>query len=154
MTEHKLQVEAIARGTVIDHIPGGMGIRILKFFQLTDQQQPITVGLNLRSKQQHKKDIIKVENTLFTVEQANQLALFAKDATINVIDDYQVVEKFKVTLPDAVNGVLSCPNSNCISHDEPVASCFYVKVNQSDTVTLKCHYCEKSFAQNLFSELN
>lgn len=152
MTDHKLQVEAIAQGTVIDHIPAGMGIRILKFFQLTDQDQPITVGLNLRSKQQQQKDIIKVENTVFSVEQANQLALFAKDATINVIDDYQVVEKYRVNLPEAVNAVLSCPNSNCISHDEPVDSRFYVK-EATDEVSLKCHYCEKSFSQTLFSEL-
>lgn len=152
MTDHKLQVEAIAQGTVIDHIPAGMGIRILKFFQLTDQQQPITVGLNLRSKQSQQKDIIKVENTVFTVEQANQLALFAKGATINVIDDYQVVEKYRVSLPEAVNAVLSCPNSNCISHDEPVDSRFYVKEGEQE-VTLKCHYCEKSFSQKLFSEL-
>lgn len=152
MTEHKLQVEAISRGTVIDHIPSGMGIRILKFFQLTDQQEPITVGLNLRSKQQSQKDIIKVENTVFSVEQANQLALFAKDATINVIDDYQVVEKYRVSLPDAVNAVLSCPNSNCISHDEPVDSRFYVKGGKKE-VSLKCHYCEKTFSQSLFNEL-
>lgn len=152
MTDRKLQVEAISHGTVIDHIPAGMGIRILKFFQLTHQQQPITVGLNLRSKQQSQKDIIKVENTVFTVEQANQLALFAQNATINVIDDYQVVEKYHVELPEAVNAVLSCPNSNCISRDEPVNSRFYVKEKLSE-IALKCHYCEKTFAQKLFSEL-
>lgn len=152
MTDRKMQVEAISQGTVIDHIPSGMGIRILKFFQLTDQQEPITVGLNLRSKHQCQKDIIKVENTVFSVEQANQLALFAKNATINVIDDYKVVEKYTVSLPDAVNTVLSCPNSNCISHHEPVASRFYVKEGK-DEVALKCHYCEKTFSQSLFSEL-
>ncbi|MCM2679873.1 aspartate carbamoyltransferase regulatory subunit [Echinimonas agarilytica] len=153
MAEHKLQVEAIERGTVIDHIPAGMGIRILKFFQLTQQQDAITVGLNLRSKHSSsKKDIIKVENTIFDVQQANQLALFAKDATINVIDDYDVVEKYQVTLPEAVIGVLTCPNSNCICHDEPVDSRFYVTEDTPD-VTLKCHYCEKSFSQRLFVEL-
>ena len=153
MPEHKLQVEAIERGTVIDHIPAGMGIRILKFFQLSDQDHPITVGLNLRSKHQGKKDIIKVENTVFDVTQSNQLALFAKDATINVIDDYEVVEKYRVTLPDRIDSVLSCPNSNCISHHEPVSSKFHVSESKHGVV-LKCHYCEKSFSQRLFSEIN
>lgn len=153
MPQHKLQVEAIAHGTVIDHIPAGMGIRILKFFQLSDQDHPITVGLNLRSKHQGKKDIIKVEDTVFDVTQANQLALFATEATINVIDDYEVVKKYRVTLPDAIDSVLSCPNSNCISHDEPVSTKFHISEADSGVI-LKCHYCEKSFNQRLFSELN
>ncbi|GLX83307.1 aspartate carbamoyltransferase regulatory subunit [Thalassotalea eurytherma] len=152
MTGRKLKVEAIASGTVIDHIPAGMGIRILNFFELTKQQDRITVGLNLKKSTGGKKDLIKVENTKFTKEQAQQLALFAQDATINVIEDYKVVEKFKVTLPEAIEEVLSCPNTNCITHDEPVSSTFYIK-EQQDKVALKCHYCEKSFHQSFFKEL-
>lgn len=152
MTGRKLKVEAIASGTVIDHIPAGMGIRILNFFELTKQQDRITVGLNLKKSTGGKKDLIKVENTKFTKEQAQQLALFAQDATINVIEDYKVVEKFKVTLPEAIEEVLSCPNTNCITHDEPVSSTFYIK-EQHEKVALKCHYCEKSFNQSFFKEL-
>ncbi|GAA5219255.1 aspartate carbamoyltransferase regulatory subunit [Corallincola platygyrae] len=150
--ETKMTVEAITHGTVIDHIPAGQGVRILRFFQLTDGQERITVGLNLRSKNSGVKDIIKIENTVFTAEQANQLALFAPNATVNLINNYEVVDKFRVSLPDQINAVLSCPNSNCISHDEPVDSKFYVAVKQSK-VKLKCHYCEKSFSERLFKEL-
>ena len=153
MSKNKLKVEAIAQGTVIDHIPAGMGVRILKFFQLTDKNERITVGLNLRSGDTYKKDLIKVENTVFTVEQANQLALFASEATINEINDFKVVNKYKVQLPDAISGVLSCPNSNCITRHETVATRFYVTEKHTGT-TLKCHYCEKSFQTSLFSELN
>jgi len=149
----RLSVEAIANGTVIDHIPAGQGTKILKFFQLTDKHERITVGLNLRSGDEgEKKDLIKVENTKFTAEQANQLALFAPDATINVIEDYEVVNKFRVALPDAVTKVLSCPNSNCITHVEPVDSKFYL--TQKQDLKLKCHYCEKSFSQSLFAEVD
>ncbi|BDY06408.1 aspartate carbamoyltransferase regulatory subunit [Ferrimonas sp. YFM] len=153
MSKNKLKVEAIAQGTVIDHIPAGMGVRILKFFQLTDKNERITVGLNLRSGDTYKKDLIKVENTVFTVEQANQLALFASEATINEINDFKVVNKYKVQLPDAISGVLRCPNSNCITRHETVATRFYVTEKHTGT-TLKCHYCEKSFQTSLFSELN
>lgn len=148
----QLSVEAIAHGTVIDHIPAGQGIKILKFFQLTDQQAPITVGLNLKTNDGSKsKDLIKVENTHFTEEQANQLALFAPQATINVIEDYEVVNKFRVKLPDTVSNVLSCPNSNCITHVEPVSSKFYI--SQQAETKLKCYYCEKGFSQLLFPEI-
>ncbi|WP_199405196.1 MULTISPECIES: aspartate carbamoyltransferase regulatory subunit [Corallincola] len=150
--ETKMTVEAIAHGTVIDHIPAGQGVRILRFFQLTDGNERITVGLNLRSGDSQVKDIIKVENNVFTAEQANQLALFAPNATVNLIDNYQVVDKFHVTLPEQISSVLSCPNSNCISHDEPVNSRFFVAVKH-EKVKLKCHYCEKSFSERLFKEL-
>jgi len=47
-------------------------------------------------------------------------------------------------LPDRVDGVLTCPNSNCISRSEPVASGFTVK-SRAGKVHLKCKYCEKEF---------
>lgn len=148
----QLSVEAIANGTVIDHIPAGQGIKILKFFQLTDKQARVTVGLNLKTANGSSKDLIKVENTQFTAEQANQLALFAPQATINVIDDYEVVEKFTVKLPQAIGSILSCPNSNCITRVEPVASKFYI--TPTPDIKLKCHYCEKSFSKSLFVEID
>ncbi|ROS05287.1 aspartate carbamoyltransferase regulatory subunit [Sinobacterium caligoides] len=149
---NKMQVRAIEVGTVIDHIPQGMGIRILKFFQLTDKPDCITIGLNLRTASGDRKDIIKIENTQFTREQANQLSLFAGEATINVIDNYNVVDKYTVNLPETVVGVLSCPNSNCITHEEQVSSRFHVKV-RAEVVNLSCHYCEKSYQPRVFKEL-
>ncbi len=149
----KLQVEAIAHGTVIDHVPAGQGIKILKFFQLSAAQERITVGLNLPSKDQQRKDLIKVENTVFDENQANQLALFAPNATINVIEDFEVVRKFHVATPEQIKAVFACPNSNCISHNEPVDSHFYVR-KHNDSTKLKCHYCEKSFHLSLFPELD
>lgn len=149
----QLQVEAIAKGTVIDHIPAGKGIEILKFFQLTDTKQRITIGLNLPTADGKQKDLIKIENTVFTEEQANQLALFAPTASINVIDNFEVVRKFKVSMPELIGAVFSCPNSNCISHNEPVESCFYIRQNDNE-IKLKCHYCEKAFNSSLFVELH
>jgi len=150
---NKLQVEAIEQGTVIDHIPAGQGVKILKFFQLTNKRDRITVGLNLRSGEHACKDLIKVENTIFTEAEANQLALFAPHATINVIENYEVVKKFKVARPAAVAGVFACPNSNCISHQEPVLTNFYIR-ERGEQLKLKCHYCEKSFGRDLFIELD
>ena len=60
--QQKLQVEAICHGSVIDHIPAGQGIKILKLFHLLDTQQRITVGLNLPSAALGAKDLIKVRN--------------------------------------------------------------------------------------------
>ncbi len=149
---NKLQVEAICNGTVIDHIPAGQGVKILDRLHLLNSDARITVGFNLPSQEQEAKDIIKVEGRKFTGQEANELALFAPTATINVIDDYKVVGKFKMSTPETLKGVLGCPNSNCITHNEPVESFFYLRQTEDD-VQLKCHYCEKSFSKSIVAEL-
>jgi len=150
--QQKLQVEAICNGSVIDHIPAGQGIKILKLFHLLDTQQRITVGLNLPSAALGAKDLIKVENIALTEAQANQLALFAPKATVNLIKDFKVVKKHQLQLPEFIEGIFACPNSNCISHREPVRSRFSVRQVHGD-VRMKCKYCEKSFTKEIVSEL-
>lgn len=150
MNKSQLQVEAIHNGTVIDHIPAGQGIKILQLFGLVKNQEKITVGLNLPSQAQGAKDIIKVENVRLSAAQANQLALFAPDATVNLIEDFEVVEKLQLQLPERVEGVFSCPNSNCISHNEPVSSKFKVRAVKGQ-VRFRCNYCEKSFHQDFMT---
>ncbi|WP_188630344.1 aspartate carbamoyltransferase regulatory subunit [Oceanisphaera marina] len=150
MNKSQLQVEAIHNGTVIDHIPAGQGIKILQLFGLVKNQEKITVGLNLPSQAQGAKDIIKVENVRLSAAQANQLALFAPDATVNLIEDFEVVEKLQLQLPERVEGVFSCPNSNCISHNEPVSSKFKVRAINGQ-VRFRCSYCEKSFHQDFMT---
>ena len=146
----KLQVEAIYQGTVIDHIPAGQGVKILDRLHLLDDNARITVGFNLPSKLHGQKDIIKVANRKFSEQEASELSIFARGATINVIDDYKVVGKFKIMMPEELLGVFECPNSNCISHNEPVSSHFYLKHYQ-DNIQLKCHYCEKNFSKDIIS---
>ena len=85
--DNKLQVEAIKRGTVIDHIPAQIGFKLLTLFKLTETDQRITIGLNLPSGEMGRKDLIKIENTFLTDEQVNQLALYAPHATVNRIDE-------------------------------------------------------------------
>lgn len=148
--KHKLQVEAICKGTVIDHIPAGQGIKILKQLQLLDSNVRITVGFNLPSQELGLKDIIKVENRLFDEMEANELAIFAPGATINVIDEYQVQNKFQMSIPKFIEGVFECPNSNCITHNEPVQSYFSLRQGKHG-LQMRCKYCEKSFSQDILA---
>ncbi len=143
-------VEAIQSGTVIDHIPAGMGLVILGRLQIKNAQARLTVGLNLPSKGSGLKDLIKVDDWPFTEQDAAELALFAPKATVNIIDDYRVVRKFPIGLPETFVDVFPCPNSNCITHNEPVETRFKV-VSRGEQVQLRCHYCERSFADTLFT---
>ncbi|MGF1698449.1 aspartate carbamoyltransferase regulatory subunit [Vibrio kyushuensis] len=147
----QLQVEAIRSGSVIDHIPAHVGIKILKLFKMHKTDHRITIGLNLPSSALGAKDLIKIEDLFLTKEQANQLALYAPNATVNQIEEYNVVNKLTLALPEQINGVFECPNSNCISHGEPVESCFNVQLKH-EKVQLKCHYCEKVFSRGIMRE--
>lgn len=149
--ETQLQVEAIRNGSVIDHIPANIGIKVLKLFKMHKSNERITIGLNLPSSALGAKDLIKIENIYLTKEQANQLALYAPKATVNQIEEYKVVNKLNLVLPESIESVFECPNSNCISHGEPVESRFKVQQKEDD-VKLKCHYCEKVFSREIVTE--
>lgn len=149
--ETQLQVEAIKNGTVIDHIPAQIGIKVLKLFSMHKSNQRVTVGLNLPSSALGHKDLIKIENVFVSEEQASKLALYAPHATVNQIENYQVVKKLALELPEQVTGVFECPNSNCITHGEPVDSSFKVFAKSND-VRLKCKYCEKVFSREIVTE--
>lgn len=149
----QLQVEAIENGSVIDHIPATLGIKILQLFNLESSNQRITIGLNLPSSALGHKDLIKIENVYLNEDQANQLALYAPHATVNQIENYAVSKKMKLALPQRVIAVFACPNSNCITHNEPVDSNFAVIANY-ESVQLKCKYCEKVFSRKIMTECN
>lgn len=144
METPKLSVEAIEKGTVIDHIPAGKGLIILRQFKLLHYGSAVTVGFNLPSKTQGSKDIIKITGVWLDDNAANRLALFAPEAVVNTIDHFKVINKRRLTLPDEIAEVFRCPNANCASHGEPVKSRFSIRGQGSQT-KLKCHYCEKTF---------
>ena len=151
METPKLSVEAIEKGTVIDHIPAGKGLIILRQFKLLHYGSAVTVGFNLPSKTQGSKDIIKITGVWLDDNAANRLALFSPEAVVNTIDYFKVINKRRLTLPDEIAEVFCCPNTNCASHGEPVKSRFYVR-KQSGQTKLKCHYCEKTFSRDSVTE--
>ena len=151
MEKKQYSVEAIQNGTVIDHIPAGQGLAILRQFKLLHYGSAVTVGFNLPSKTQGSKDIIKITGVWLDDTAANRLALFAPEAVVNVIEDFKVVSKRHLTMPSEISEVFRCPNTNCASHGEPVKSRFYVRTKNAQT-RLKCHYCEKTFSRESVAE--
>ncbi|MGE3921246.1 MAG: aspartate carbamoyltransferase regulatory subunit [Gammaproteobacteria bacterium] len=144
MMEQTLSVSAIYEGTVIDHIKSGLALRIIRLLKLAETNHQMTIGLHLKSKRLKSKDIIKIENKIITQDEADQITLFAPDATINVIKNYKVERKIESKLPQAIHNVFICPNKNCISRSEPVESFFNV-LQWAKHVLLNCKFCEKNF---------
>jgi aspartate carbamoyltransferase regulatory subunit len=139
--EKKLQVSAIKEGTVIDHIPANNLFKVIKILNLNTLVDPVTFGSNLDSKKLGKKAIIKMSNKYFDDEEINKLILVAPEARLNIINNYHVVEKKQVEVPESISGIAKCVNPKCITNNEEVVSKFKVLYNEN--VDLKCHYCEK-----------
>ena len=139
-----LSVSAIKEGTVIDHIKNGNALRIIHMLSLLRTEKQITLGLNLPSKCIGRKDLIKIEGLELTPEQANEVIIFAPEATINIVKNFEVVQKLKTHLPPSIKSVFTCPNTMCISQEKQVTSLFYIE-EQEKRVSLTCHYCERTF---------
>ena len=67
--------------------------------------------------------------------------MVAPEAKLNIIKDYQVVEKKIVEVPENVTGIVVCGNPKCITNHNEVTPKF--KIIEKNPVALKCHYCEK-----------
>lgn len=140
----KLLVEAIGNGTVIDHIAPGQAMNILRLFNfLGKHHNHITVGFNLRSSDMGSKDIIKISDVTFSPSETEQLAILAPEATVNLIENYKVVDKYKLRLPTESKGAFQCSNSNCITHFEEGAIPRFKITTEGDHVMMRCHYCER-----------
>ncbi len=153
-TNDKLLVEAIANGTVIDHIAPGQAMNILRLFNFIGKHNQITVGFNLKSGDMGSKDIIKISGVTFSPSETEQLAILAPDATVNSIKDYKVVDKYKLRLPNEIKGAFECPNSNCITHVEKGAPARFSIFKDEGKVMMRCHYCERVFARKVLLRHN
>ena len=139
-------VSAIKDGTVIDHIPAKLLFKVISILGLDHIENQITFGTNLASKKLGSKAIIKISGIFFRKEDIDRIALLAPQAKINVIRDYEVVEKKTVEVPDAIEGIVKCVNPVCITNNEEIRTRFTVV--RKSPVALKCHYCEKITDQN------
>jgi len=144
--DRKLRVSKIRNGTVIDHITGGQALNVLAILGIDGSSgEELSVAMNVPSDRLGKKDIVKVEGRELSQNEVDVLSLIAPAASINIVREFEVVEKHRVSRPSMVEGVLECPNHNCISTvDEPVESRFAVV---DDGV--RCEYCDTIIRDDL-----
>jgi len=143
----ELKVKAIEKGTVIDHIQASNLYKIMSIIEIEKLDTQIFIGNNLDSQKYGKKAIIKIADKFPSMEDINKIALIDPNAVINIIRDYQVVEKKKVELPETVSTFIKCINPKCITNHEKVETKFTVHVKDGK-VNLKCFYCEKTTGQD------
>lgn len=139
--EKRLKVTAIKDGTVIDHIPPRSLFEVISILDLEKCSHMVTFANNLESNKIGSKAIIKVANRFFKDEEVNKISLVAPHAKLNIIKDYEVVEKRIVEIPSEVRAIVKCFNPKCITNSEDIPTRF--NVISQEPITLKCKYCEK-----------
>ena len=141
MEQSDLLVRRIKDGTVIDHINEGKGLNVLEALEIDGSRgNVITIALNMPSGKLKKKDMIKVEGRFLEDDDTNKLAVIAPASTVNIIKDYKLVEKRRVSLPNQIEQIFRCSNPDCITNSqEHIEST--MEVMDKDNLVLKCRYC-------------
>ncbi len=142
MEEQVLKVQKIRNGIVIDHIPCGMALKVLKILNIDgDIGSTVTMAMHVKSKHGWK-DIVKIEDRNLDEREIDKIALIAPFATVNVVENYKVVKKHRVQVPDTIRGIVRCMNPRCITNqNEPVEPEFHVV--SREPIRIKCNYCER-----------
>ena len=143
MEQSELMVRRIKEGTVIDHIDEGRGLQVLNALRIDGKDGSlITIALNVPSGKFKKKDIIKVENKFLKDDDTNKIAVIAPKATINMIKDYKLVEKRRVSLPNEIDRIFRCSNPDCVTNSTEHIESIMDVIDKEGRV-LKCRYCSR-----------
>jgi aspartate carbamoyltransferase regulatory subunit len=147
-----MRVRPIKHGTVIDHITAGQALNVLKILGISGTTTAVvSVAMNVPSGVLEKKDIVKIEDRELKETEVDRISLIAPNATINIIRDFEVIDKHRVELPEQLEGVMKCDNPNCISNTvEPVISKFTVN---KKPVELRCIYCDHVISEGIAEHL-
>ena len=136
------RVTAIRNGTVIDHIPSGNAMQVIRILRInTDRATPVSLVMNVPSDKLGRKDVLKIEDRELDQEDLDRLALIAPSASIAIIRNHAVAEKMRVELADDLLNIAKCSFSNCITKSprEPLPQ--RMKVVSREPLEVRCYYC-------------
>ncbi len=143
MSSKQLLVSKIENGIVIDHIPAGRAFQVLRLLKLPADARAL-IAQNVVSGSMGNKDLIKIEGTYLTSSEIDVIAFVAPDATLNIINDWQVKEKRRVSIPETLEGTFNCPNTLCPTNARYGAPNTRFRVErgeQLEETKLHCTYC-------------
>ena len=142
-----LNVGQIEEGFVLDHIPAGKAMSIYYHLGLDRLDCQVAIIKNARSNFMGKKDILKVECDINTLNM-DVLAVIDHTITVNVIKDAEIVEKKTLILPTELTGVLKCQNPRCItSIEQELPHIFYLA--DEERQIYRCKYCDEKNSEKL-----
>ena len=102
-----LNVGRLSEGVVLDHIKAGKSMTIYHDLALDKLDCCVAIIKNARSGKMGRKDIIKVECPIDTLD-LDILGFIDHNITVNIIKDGEIVEKKDLHLPKEIRNVIKC----------------------------------------------
>ncbi|MCI8731574.1 MAG: aspartate carbamoyltransferase regulatory subunit [Lachnospiraceae bacterium] len=138
-----LNVGQIVEGFVLDHIKAGKSMTIYNYLGLDKLDCTVAIIKNARSNKMGKKDILKVECDIDTLD-LTILGFIDHNITVNIVKDAQIVEKKKLKLPKKIVNVIRCKNPRCITSVEQGLKHVFLLTDEENEV-YRCKYCEEKY---------
>ena len=136
------RVTAICNGTVIDHIPSGRAIQVIRMLRIdTSRSNPVSLVMNVPSDKMGRKDVLKIEDLELSQEELDRLALISPQASVAIIRNYGVAEKRVVELNEELVNVARCTFWNCITQNKMEPLPQKLRVVRHDPIEVRCYYC-------------
>ncbi len=136
-----LNISGIQEGFVLDHIKAGMSMSIYKDLKLDRLDCQIAIIKNAKSNKMGKKDMIKVECPIDTLD-LDILGFIDHNITVNIIKDNNIVEKKELHLPKQVVNVIKCKNPRCITSIEQELDQIFILTDEAKEIS-RCRYCDE-----------
>lgn len=142
------RVGYIENGIVIDHLPVGTVWRVAELLGVTHEHSgTVSLGDGHSSRKIGAKGFIKIEGRELNPYELNLVALVAPNATVTYVRHGQVAQKTPAKIPDRLEGVVLCPNTNCISNDPRERGLKSLIFYDSKEGEFSCHYCHHEFTR-------
>ena len=133
-----LEITSLKNGVVIDHIKAGNGIKIFNLLGLEELDDEVALILKAGSETMGRKDIIKIENHQDI--NLDAVSIIDPAATVNIIENEQVIEKKSLELPKEITDILTCQNPKCVSTSERSVESKFLLIDKEEK-SYKCAYC-------------
>lgn len=138
-----LNVGQLNEGVVLDHIKAGKSMTIYHDLKLDKLDCCVAIIKNARSAKMGRKDIIKVECPIDTLN-LDILGFIDHNITVNIIKDGKIVEKKELHLPKEIKNVIRCKNPRCITFVEQELDQIFFLADPAKEV-YRCKYCEEKY---------
>ncbi len=136
-----MNIDSIKNGIVIDHIEAKKGMEIYELLNLKDLDCSVAIITNAKSKKMGRKDIIKIDKDMEI--NMDMIGFIEPNATINVVKDSKLVDKYRVQLPEKIVNIVKCHNPRCITSIEKDLDQIFTLTDKENQV-YRCEYCEMS----------
>ena len=88
-----------------------------------------------------RKDIIKIDQDIDIDMEV--IGFIEPNATINIVKDNKLVDKYNVKMPEKIVNIAKCQNPRCITSIEKDLDQIFTLTDKENQV-YRCKYCEMS----------